>query len=85
VKFDGINVNQQDGNCYLSNTSGGRLPGSIGFIMLMAYCWIVWSSIVYAIYSIKNSQDFGKSRYWRKLFFDDVSISNDHLKEKEVF
>ncbi|CAI2162096.1 20695_t:CDS:2 [Funneliformis geosporum] len=70
LEFDGIDVNKQDGNCYLSNATVGAQSLSIGFVMLMIYCWVIWTSAIYAMYSTSNSPNFGKSRYWRRILFD---------------
>ncbi|RIA98524.1 hypothetical protein C1645_870612 [Glomus cerebriforme] len=83
--FGEVKVNQLDGNCYLSNAldieDGGDdeeeeekiLSGffSIGFILLMIYCWIIWGFISYSIHSTRNLHFFSRKRYWRRILFDD--------------
>uniref|UniRef100_U9TQD0 Uncharacterized protein n=1 Tax=Rhizophagus irregularis (strain DAOM 181602 / DAOM 197198 / MUCL 43194) TaxID=747089 RepID=U9TQD0_RHIID len=53
--------NKLDGNCYLMSALEGNnkiklFSGffSIGFIMLMIYCWIIWIFVGYSLHSTKN-------------------------------
>lgn len=81
--FGAIDVNNLDGNCYLMSALQGNnemklLSGifPIGFIMLMIYCWIIWAFIGYSLHSTKNLHYYSKRRYWRRILFDDVSITS---------
>ncbi|CAB4484582.1 uncharacterized protein OCT59_005177 [Rhizophagus irregularis] len=70
--------NKLDGNCYLMSALEGNnkiklFSGffSIGFIMLMIYCWIIWIFVGYSLHSTKNLHYYSKRRYWRRILFDD--------------
>ncbi|CAG8435622.1 7953_t:CDS:2 [Funneliformis mosseae] len=55
-------------------SNDGAQSLSIGFVTLMIYCWVIWSSVVYAMYSICNSPNFGRSKYWHRILFDNGLI-----------
>ncbi|GBC07660.1 hypothetical protein RclHR1_00760030 [Rhizophagus clarus] len=76
--FGAIDVNKLDKNCYLTsalegNNESDQLSGlfSVGFIMLMIYCWIIWAFVCYSIYTSRNTNFSSKKRYWRRMLFDD--------------
>ncbi|CAB4407084.1 unnamed protein product [Rhizophagus irregularis] len=78
-RIGAVDVNNKlDGNCYLMSALEGNnkiklFSGffSIGFIMLMIYCWIIWIFVGYSLHSTKNLHYHSKRRYWRRILFDD--------------
>jgi hypothetical protein len=76
-------VNKLDKNCYLLSALDGNngikeFSGlfPVGFIMLMIYCWIIWAFIGYSIHTRRNLDFYSKRRYWRRILFDEVSITS---------
>src|SRR3954451_11144066 len=78
IGFGEIAVNKLDGNCYVLG-EGGKLSGffSIGFIMMMTYCWMIWACIGVSIYFTRKQYYY--ERYWRRILFDDVSFYFTYL------